>query len=41
MRISYREPVETYATNVMGTLHLLDALRKTGPVPVLRCIYAT
>ena len=27
MRLSYREPVETFATNVMGTVHLLDALR--------------
>lgn len=28
VRLSYREPVETYATNVMGTVHLLDALRE-------------
>jgi len=27
VRRSYREPVETFATNVTGTLHLLDALR--------------
>lgn len=27
VRLSYREPVETWATNVMGTLHLLQALR--------------
>ncbi len=27
VRLSYAEPVETYATNVMGTVHLLDALR--------------
>lgn len=27
VRHSYVEPVETYATNVMGTVHLLDALR--------------
>ncbi|MFB1490752.1 MULTISPECIES: CDP-glucose 4,6-dehydratase [unclassified Thiocapsa] len=27
VRQSYIEPVETYATNVMGTLHVLDALR--------------
>ena len=26
VRRSYREPVETWATNVMGTAHLLDAL---------------
>jgi CDP-glucose 4,6-dehydratase len=27
-----REPVETYATNVMGTVHLLDAARRTPGV---------
>ena len=27
VRRSYAEPVETFATNVMGTVHLLDALR--------------
>ena len=27
VRHSYREPVETFSTNVMGTAHLLDALR--------------
>ncbi|MCZ8261177.1 MAG: CDP-glucose 4,6-dehydratase [Beijerinckiaceae bacterium] len=27
VRASYREPVETFATNVMGTVHLLEALR--------------
>jgi CDP-glucose 4,6-dehydratase len=30
VRYSYRNPVETYATNVMGTVHLLEALRKQG-----------
>jgi CDP-glucose 4,6-dehydratase len=28
VRLSYREPVETYATNVMGTLHILEAARQ-------------
>lgn len=28
VRLSYREPVETYATNVMGTVHVLEAARK-------------
>ncbi len=28
VRLSYAEPVETFATNVMGTVHLLDALRR-------------
>jgi CDP-glucose 4,6-dehydratase len=27
VRPSYEQPVETYATNVMGTVHVLDALR--------------
>ena len=27
VRLSYREPVETYATNVMGTIYVLEALR--------------
>ncbi len=31
VRLSYAEPVETYATNVMGTVHLLDALRQLEP----------
>lgn len=29
VRYSYDHPVETYATNVMGTINLLEALRKT------------
>ena len=32
VRRSYRDPVETYATNVMGTVHLLDAVRQTPGV---------
>lgn len=36
VRRSYREPVETWATNVMGTAHLLDALHGAGrPVAVV------
>ena len=30
VRQSYDEPVETYATNVMGTVHLLEAVRRTA-----------
>ena len=30
VRRSYAEPVETYATNVMGTAHLLEAVRILG-----------
>lgn len=29
VRLSYDEPVETYATNVMGTVHLLESVRRT------------
>ncbi len=29
VRLSYDTPVETYATNVMGTVHLLEAVRQT------------
>jgi CDP-glucose 4,6-dehydratase len=29
VRQSYAQPVETYATNVMGTVHLLEAVRQT------------
>lgn len=32
VRRSYAEPVETYATNVMGTVHVLDAVRRTPGV---------
>jgi CDP-glucose 4,6-dehydratase len=32
VRRSYREPVETYATNVMGTVHVLEAARHTESV---------
>ena len=28
VRLSYDQPVETYSTNVMGTVHLLEAVRK-------------
>jgi CDP-glucose 4,6-dehydratase len=27
VRLSYKQPVETYSVNVMGTVHVLDALR--------------
>jgi len=32
--LSYEEPVETYATNVMGTVHLLEAVRAAPSVRV-------
>ena len=34
VRSSYREPVQTFATNVMGTVHLLDALCGLASVKV-------
>jgi CDP-glucose 4,6-dehydratase len=34
VRASYRDPVETIAVNVMGTTHMLDALRTLDPVRV-------
>lgn len=30
VRASYKNPAETFATNVMGTVHLLEAVRKAG-----------
>jgi CDP-glucose 4,6-dehydratase len=35
VRHSYRHPIETYATNVMGTVHLLDAVRVSATVKVV------
>jgi CDP-glucose 4,6-dehydratase len=32
VRYSYQNPVETYSTNVMGTVHLLDAVRNTSGI---------
>jgi CDP-glucose 4,6-dehydratase len=32
VRRSYREPVETYATNIMGSVHILEAARQTSSV---------
>lgn len=32
VRLSYQQPVETYATNVMGTVHILEAARHAGSV---------
>ncbi len=30
VKTSYAQPLETFATNVMGTLHVLDGLRRAG-----------
>ncbi len=35
VRLSYREPVETYAVNVMGTVHVLEACRR---LPALKSL---
>lgn len=35
VRLSYQQPVDTYATNVMGTLHVLEATRQAGSVRVI------
>ncbi len=35
VRLSYRDPVTTYATNVMGTVHVLEAARRAGSVRVI------
>jgi CDP-glucose 4,6-dehydratase len=32
VRYSYQDPVETYSTNVMGTVHLLESVRNTSGV---------
>lgn len=34
VRRSYEDPVETYASNVMGTVHVLEAVRRVGTVRV-------
>jgi CDP-glucose 4,6-dehydratase len=38
VRLSYEEPVETYATNVMGTVHVLEAARRSRDVKAFVCI---
>ena len=35
LRESYNNPIETYATNVMGTVNLLETIRKIGSVKVI------
>jgi CDP-glucose 4,6-dehydratase len=35
VRYSYANPVETYATNVMGTVHMLEAFRACGSAKVM------
>ncbi len=35
VRYSYQNPVETYATNLMGTVHLMEAVRRTKTARVV------
>ncbi len=35
VRFSYSEPVATYATNIMGTVHVLEAARRAGSVKAI------
>lgn len=38
VRLSYECPVETYATNVQGTVHVLDACRRASGLKAIVCI---
>jgi CDP-glucose 4,6-dehydratase len=38
VRRSYREPAETWATNVLGTVNLLEAVRRAGGVRVCQIV---
>lgn len=38
VRESYRTPVETYDTNVMGTIHLLEAARQLNKLCAVVCV---
>ncbi|MBA2667058.1 MAG: CDP-glucose 4,6-dehydratase [Trueperaceae bacterium] len=38
VRHSFEHPVETYDTNMMGTVHVLEAARRTGSVRVVVCV---
>lgn len=38
VRLSYEQPVETYATNIMGTVHVLEAVRHVPGVKAAICI---
>jgi len=35
VRYSYSNPLETYSTNIMGTVHLLESVRQIGGVKVI------
>jgi CDP-glucose 4,6-dehydratase len=38
VRLAYRDPVGTYATNVMGTVHVLEAARSISELRAIVCV---
>lgn len=38
VRLSYECPVETFATNVQGTVHVLDACRRAADIKAIVCV---
>ena len=38
VRLSYKEPVETYTTNVIGTVNVLEAARKCSNLKAIVCV---
>lgn len=38
VRLSYEQPLETFATNVMGTANVLEAVRKSGIACTVVCV---
>lgn len=38
VRRSYADPIGTYGTNIMGTVHVLEAVRKTPSVRAVVCV---
>lgn len=38
VRLSYEQPIETYSTNIMGTVNLLEAVRQTSSVRACVCV---
>ncbi len=38
VRLSYQDPVGTYTTNILGTVHVLEAVRQTAGVKAVVCV---
>jgi len=38
VKLAYRDPIDTYSTNVMGSLNILQAVNKTGSVKSMICV---